>query len=103
MHYVYFRKYSNQSLTLEPPPAEHENEVEPISTIAIKNFNPALETKILIHGWMASGSSSFAVDTKTAYLESRDCNVIVVDWGPLSNNVFYPIPMQETRVSLSTV
>ncbi|XP_026470036.1 endothelial lipase-like [Ctenocephalides felis] len=93
------RSSSKQPVSLEPPPVERENEVDPItSLLTIENFNPALETKVLIHGWMSGGNSSFAVDIRNSYLESRDCNIIVVDWAPLSSNLFYPIPMQDTRI-----
>lgn len=91
-------------MSLEPPPVERENEVDSItSLLTIENFNPALETKVLIHGWMSGGNSSFAVDIRNSYLESRDCNVIVVDWAPLSSNLFYPIPMQDTRVRVNNL
>ncbi|ODN04286.1 Inactive pancreatic lipase-related protein 1 [Orchesella cincta] len=57
--------------------------------------------KFLIHGFNNNGTGTrFPIDTKNAYLENSEHNVIVVDWGKLSTpavprrsqaDVFYPV------------
>ncbi|XP_075224466.1 pancreatic triacylglycerol lipase-like isoform X2 [Lycorma delicatula] len=51
-----------------------------VSSIKNSNFNFSLPTKLLVHGWLSSGSTFFAADLKDAYLNAHDVNVINVDW-----------------------
>ncbi|KAG5898204.1 hypothetical protein JTB14_005584 [Gonioctena quinquepunctata] len=52
--------------------------------------------KCLTHGWLSSGKSDMCRITKESYLNNTDFNVIVMDWSPISENTFYPIPMRAT-------
>ncbi|XP_014204208.1 pancreatic lipase-related protein 2-like [Copidosoma floridanum] len=44
-------------------------------------FDATMPTKILIHGWTDSGSSSWMHDMRRNYLDAADYNVILVDWS----------------------
>lgn len=53
------------------------------------NFNSSKETVFLIHGWKTDCFSPMPQTIKDAYLETRDINVIVVDWKDLAESEYY--------------
>lgn len=48
------------------------------------SFNAAKETVFIIHGWNSDGSTSMPQSIKNAYLDTRDFNIIVVDWREIA-------------------
>lgn len=52
-------------------------------------FDPNLETKILIHGWLNSKDTDNFQIMKENYLRKQDLNVLVVDWSKLSYGFNY--------------
>ncbi|XP_015586846.2 lipase member H-A isoform X2 [Cephus cinctus] len=52
-------------------------------------FVPKAETKILIHGYSETLSNTKMIDIKNGYLERGEYNVILVDWGLLTNSTCY--------------
>lgn len=54
-----------------------------------QEFDPNLETKILIHGWLNSKDTDNFQLMKENYLRKQDCNVLVVDWSKLSYGFNY--------------
>lgn len=49
--------------------------------VSTLNFDVSKETVVVIHGWLAGPNDVMAQSTKNAYLQTRDVNVIVVDWS----------------------
>lgn len=45
--------------------------------------------KIIIHGWRSSVESNAVASIKNAYLKTKDCNVITVDWSNTASSIFY--------------
>ena len=43
-------------------------------------FNPALDTKIIVHGYTQNGDVQWMYDMQEAFLNLEDVNVIRVDW-----------------------
>lgn len=54
-----------------------------------QEFDPNLETKILIHGWLNSKDTDNFQIMKENYLRKQDLNVLVVDWSKLSYGFNY--------------
>lgn len=54
-----------------------------------REFDPNLETKILIHGWLNSKDTDNFQIMKENYLRKQDLNVLVVDWSKLSYGFNY--------------
>lgn len=54
-----------------------------------REFDPNLETKILIHGWLNSKDTDNFQLMKENYLRKQDLNVLVVDWSKLSYGFNY--------------
>ncbi|XP_037033399.1 lipase member I-like [Bradysia coprophila] len=48
--------------------------------LAASNFNPALPTRFMIHGWNGGGANSGASMAR-AWLDQINCNAFGVDWG----------------------
>ncbi|XP_065364464.1 phospholipase A1 VesT1.02-like [Calliphora vicina] len=55
--------------------------VNNVESVKISNFNKAHQTKILIHGWRGSYTSTPNGPIREAYLATGDYNVISVDWS----------------------
>lgn len=51
-------------------------------SLANSNFDPNLETKILVHGYGESGYSSWIETMGRAFLSVGNYNIIRVDWFP---------------------
>lgn len=54
-----------------------------------QEFDPNLETKILIHGWLNSKDTDNFQIMKENFLRKQDMNVLVVDWSKLSYGFNY--------------
>lgn len=52
------------------------------------NIDVTKDTIFVIHGWVDSYQADSSQTVKDAYLESRDVNVILVDWEPISNRLY---------------
>jgi len=52
-----------------------------IEAVRSTYFDPRKDTKILVHGFLASGSQGEWVRMAEAFLDNFDVNVIRVDWG----------------------
>lgn len=46
-------------------------------------------TFVLIHGWMMESNAAWVVDLTAELLEQGDCNVIAVDYTPISHQLDY--------------
>ncbi|CAD1472338.1 unnamed protein product, partial [Heterotrigona itama] len=56
-------------------------------TLQNSNFNISKYSAILVHGWMSNYKDFIAA--KNAFLQSCDCNVILLDWGAIAQNINY--------------
>ncbi|KAF2887178.1 hypothetical protein ILUMI_18995 [Ignelater luminosus] len=65
--------------------------------IKSSNLNPRNDVKIVIHGWYYDTHKKFPIKMVKAYLRRYDCNVIVVDYGKISNNLFYTSTVINTK------
>lgn len=52
-----------------------------ISVSNVIDFNPAKETKFIVHGFFHSGAKVYFQEMKDALLGAGDFNVIIVDWS----------------------
>lgn len=46
---------------------------------------------------MSSNKSDTCQNIKNKYLKIKDYNIIIVDWAPIAKNVFYFLPMMDTK------
>jgi pancreatic triacylglycerol lipase len=53
--------------------------------VRLTGFNVQIETLIIIHGWRSNGESAVNDLIKTAALQTRNINVIVIDWSPIAS------------------
>ncbi|XP_033111033.1 uncharacterized protein LOC117112092 [Anneissia japonica] len=69
------------------------------STLTSSTFNRKKRTVFLIHGYTESGlNSQYVMDIKNKLLEMENVNVIVVDWGGGSRDIYYQ-SVQNIRVA----
>uniref|UniRef100_A0AB38ZEP9 Venom lipase 1 n=1 Tax=Oncocephalus sp. TaxID=2944721 RepID=A0AB38ZEP9_9HEMI len=85
---VRFYLYTRQTLN-NPEEYIVENNQVPMFT----HFDTKKPTRIIVHGWMGSGTSKFSLAFIDAYLPKFDYNLIVVDWGGRAKK-FYPTARQ---------
>lgn len=62
------------------------------------NIDPYKETVFVIHGWRNTYESPMAKTVKDAYLDTRDANVIVVDWSKFSGGDYITAKFSVTNV-----
>ncbi len=89
---VQFYLHTRQSpefVSLEP--VSHEN-------LGI-NFNPRWPTKIIVHGWQDSVSSTWIMEMIRAFHEIGDFNVISVDWDYATDTYFYCSAAINTQIA----
>lgn len=60
-------------------------------------FDKTKPTKIITHGFVNDGNSPACLELKDSYLEYHDVNVIIVDWGPISKNPIYMVPLSKVK------
>ncbi|XP_047985584.1 pancreatic triacylglycerol lipase-like [Leguminivora glycinivorella] len=58
------------------------------NTIWASSYNGALPLKVIVHGWNNNGWSPMNPQITAAFLAVTNCNVIVVDWGALANQLY---------------
>lgn len=76
---------------------EEPNSLNLDTPIELTPYDHKKETKLIVHGWMASGKSDMCLLIKDEYLKFNDYNVIIVDWSAIARNMLYPIPMYNTK------
>ncbi|XP_041975195.1 lipase member H-A-like isoform X2 [Aricia agestis] len=59
------------------------------NSVSSSNYNGALPTKVIVHGWNNNGNSPMNPLITQAFLAVGDFNVIVLDWSRLANNPLY--------------
>lgn len=62
------------------------------------NINTNKETVFVIHGWRNTYESPMAKTVKDAYLDTRDVNVIVVDWSKFCGGDYITAKFSVTNV-----
>lgn len=75
-----------------------QNPKEPV-LLTVKNAKVLADgkpVKVVIHGWQNHGLMEWVNDTRKAYLQKGDFNVVQVDWGGLASK-FYSISADGTR------
>ncbi|XP_058801267.1 pancreatic lipase-related protein 2-like isoform X2 [Phymastichus coffea] len=77
--YLFTRENPNEPVILD---------VDDIGSLRSANFNRSAPTKVLVHGWMDSGSSWWMHDFRRNYLNSGYYNVIIVDWSSGSSKEY---------------
>ncbi|KAF4517958.1 hypothetical protein B566_EDAN005325 [Ephemera danica] len=60
-------------------------------------FDPAKESKFIVHGYNSNGASSWIIEMKDLYLGAQDVNVFIVDWGEISDGLLYNLVQSRTR------
>ncbi|RZC34100.1 uncharacterized protein BDFB_009704, partial [Asbolus verrucosus] len=84
---------------------KHPEEPEPVrigadpgvSNLSSTAFNPALPTKIIIHGYNSDMYLNVLVEIKKEYLKTTDLNIFAVDWASLAVGPCYPAAVWNTR------
>jgi len=67
-------------------------------SILASNFDANLPTKVLVHGFGDSGTTSWVIGVKNEFLKQGDYNVISVDWERLAGpSPWYGIAAANTR------
>ncbi|XP_022214736.2 inactive pancreatic lipase-related protein 1 isoform X1 [Drosophila obscura] len=61
-----------------------------------EKFNPALDTKILVHGWKSSTMSNSIQSIRGAYIERGQVNVFAINWQDQADNIYYLTPARYT-------
>ncbi|XP_059610015.1 lipase member I-like [Phlebotomus argentipes] len=65
--------------------------------IDLGNFNPQLQTKLLVHGWRSNEESDTVQNIKNNYLSKRNLNIVTVDYRDIAANNFYFTPAFQIR------
>ncbi|XP_021200293.2 pancreatic triacylglycerol lipase isoform X2 [Helicoverpa armigera] len=60
-----------------------------VNTIRSSNYQANRGLVVLVHGWRGSGNSAMNPLIRSAFLDTQDVNVIVVDWHALAGNLNY--------------
>ncbi|XP_003403021.1 phospholipase A1 [Bombus terrestris] len=58
-----------------------------VESIRSSYWNASKQTIIITHGWIQNGAACEII--RDAFLDVRDCNVIILDWSEISNYVNY--------------
>lgn len=59
-----------------------------INSVRNSNYNGNRPLKVVVHGWNSNGNSAVNPQVTSAFLDTQDCNVIVVDWRGLANGAY---------------
>jgi len=73
---VVFHLYTQQN-----PKVSQIIRIDDANSLKASNFNPALPTRILVHGWIYDINLFFIQEGKDEYLKKGKFNVIGVDWS----------------------
>lgn len=60
-------------------------------------FKPRNDVKIIIHSWLYDTHRNFPKIITEAYLSKGDYNVIVVDYGKIADDLFYPYTVVQSK------
>ncbi|XP_041980523.1 pancreatic triacylglycerol lipase-like isoform X2 [Aricia agestis] len=55
-------------------------------SITSSNFNPAVPTVVIAHGWLSNQNTEPNPTIRAAYLSKSDVNIITVDWRSLASS-----------------
>ncbi|XP_013103655.2 inactive pancreatic lipase-related protein 1 isoform X1 [Stomoxys calcitrans] len=61
-----------------------------------EKFNPALDTKILVHGWKSSTQSNSIQSIRGGYIKRGHVNVFAINWRDQADNIYYLRPARYT-------
>ncbi|XP_060803707.1 lipase member H-like [Amyelois transitella] len=82
---AYFYLYTRQNMD------EAEELILPKNgSITSKYFNESNDIKAVTHGWLSDSKTDWMQGIRRRFLDTSDCNVILVDWGELADNPIYP-------------
>ncbi|CAB3240370.1 unnamed protein product [Arctia plantaginis] len=59
-----------------------------INSVRNSNYNANRPLKVIVHGWNSNGNSAINPQVTSAFLDTQDCNVIVVDWRGVANGAY---------------
>ncbi|CAK1544570.1 unnamed protein product [Leptosia nina] len=59
-----------------------------VASVRNSNFNASLPIKVIVHGWISSGTSEINPMIRDAYLQIGDFNIIVVDWSGAAGGIY---------------
>ena len=68
------------------------------ASIQSSNFNGAVNTKFIIHGYFDKANKPFVWEMRDAFLTREDVNVIAVNWEKGANSVDYRQSVSNARV-----
>ncbi|XP_055696443.1 endothelial lipase-like isoform X2 [Lutzomyia longipalpis] len=68
-----------------------------LKEIYFADFNPRLQTKLLVHGWRSNEESDTVQNIKNNYLSRKNLNIISVDYRDIAANNFYFTPVFQIR------
>lgn len=63
----------------------------------ISDFNPKLNVKFIIHGWMSNSNTEAILNIKNAYLSIGDYNIFTVNWEKIAKNNYYFTSAEQTK------
>lgn len=64
-------------------------DIHNMDSVRNSNWNAVRPTRVLVHGQLSDGTSEVITVLTEAYLRNYDVNVLVVDWGLISQNINY--------------
>uniref|UniRef100_A0A2A4JG56 Lipase domain-containing protein n=1 Tax=Heliothis virescens TaxID=7102 RepID=A0A2A4JG56_HELVI len=62
-----------------------------VNSLRNSNYQANRGLVVLVHGWRSNGNSAMNPLIRSAFLDTQDVNVIVVDWHALAGNLIYNI------------
>uniref|UniRef100_A0A1B0D398 Lipase domain-containing protein n=1 Tax=Phlebotomus papatasi TaxID=29031 RepID=A0A1B0D398_PHLPP len=96
--FLYKRKYkSRRELMQFPRTTKTNDELQDGINYYFGDFNPELETKLLIHGWHSNEESDTVQNIKNNYLSRKNLNIVTVDYRDIAANDFYYYPAFQIR------
>ncbi|XP_043259849.1 pancreatic triacylglycerol lipase-like [Colletes gigas] len=75
--------------TRQNPTNGQRLELNNVNSVSSSHWNSNRPTVIVTHGWKSSGNSNSCTMVRDAYIKAMDCNVIIVDWSTIANNLVY--------------
>lgn len=59
------------------------------NSVHSSNYDGSRPLRVIVHGWNSNGDSQINPLITAAFLDTCDCNVIVVDWRRAANSINY--------------
>lgn len=76
----------------------NRNSGQVVTTTSVPSvYKGSVRTVIITHGWQNDGNEPFLTSMKNAFLDREDINVVVLDWGRGTSNLWYPQCAANTR------